>query len=125
MNLQVQICSKLSALLFFVLLMMCRHAHAFKEMAENHLEVVRNQTKLLDSGGVGLQPLDGGQSSGRILDDDDDEHKQNNSGEATTNGTSEDKISRPFWSGVIDSLSMIFFVEFGDRVRRLGRYLFR
>lgn len=108
---RIQINKKLAEMVFLILMLLCMYAEAHKDTEFVHEETKVNLQKILDKTRV----LDGIESEdrGSIATSGTESSSQN-----TTQETNTTKPAKPmtFWSGVIDSLSMIFFVEFGDRV---------
>ena len=111
MNLRWHINKQLANVLLFVLTMLMMRTEARKDVLLAQEETVANQLRSMQPTSDILQKartLEGRGSTEDVL-------RSSN----TTNGTTtkEDAKKLTFWNGFIDSLSMIFFVEFGDRVR--------
>ena len=100
---------RLAELCFFVLMYLCMQAEASKDTEYIHQEIVANQRRAMEAtsahGELRLAATDRGSLA-----------------EMTANLTSppaaqtETSKDLSFWTGFADSLAMIFFVEFGDRV---------
>lgn len=102
--------SRLAKMLFFVLFVLCMHTVAEKDTQMNHKETVENMQRIVAE-------------SSRILETNETEDVKQSQNQ-TYNKTIEKENSTEalkakdngFWKGFVNSLSMIFFVEFGDRV---------
>lgn len=136
MNMRIHIDKWLSGVLFFLLMMLCTNVEAYKDRKFIHQEIVENQQRLMDKNNPipsesqkdmdqPLTPIvmnkeakdDKGDDNAVDVSDpevDDDEKNDNNLNSTNVTKPAEKKLS--FWSGFVNSLSMIFFVEFGDRV---------
>lgn len=101
--------NRLANILFFVLFFMCMNAQA-EDSKLIHRETIENQHRLMVESSRLLR--DGDNNSGRgSLTDTNVIVNSNITGDVDKN-----KKDNGFMKGFINSLSMIFFVEFGDRV---------
>ncbi len=115
MNMRIHINKKLAEIFFLILLLLCMYAEAHKDTEFVHQEIRENQQRLLDQADVvPAASNDRGSiaTSGTVAT------QQNITNENNTTTAAEENKPKEFtfWSGFVDSLSMIFFVEFGDRV---------
>ena len=139
MNMKISINKKLAELCFFILMMFCTNVEAYKDRKFINEEVVQNQQRLMDINNISPtkdsdliahmeEPIikiiddikseedDDDKKDDDKKDDDKDTTDDVNNNNSTQNETNKTEKKLTFWSGFIDSLSMIFFVEFGDRV---------
>jgi hypothetical protein len=147
MNMKIRVDKRLAELCFLVLILLCGSVEALKDRKFIHQEIVENQQRVMnknsliitkevidtekiqipivtekgnegdDSALNGLNQKAGDSDAdikGEETEDKEEEEKEKK--EEKKNST-EKKLT--FWSGFVDSLSMIFFVEFGDRVHFL------
>ena len=87
------------------------NAKARDDKAFLHKETIENQRRFLGDELLRSPPIDEGR--GGLI-----EAKATNASiqNQTTNSTKPKPDNSGFWKGFVNSLSMIFFVEFGDRV---------
>lgn len=120
MNMRIHINKKLAQICFLILLFLCMYSEAQRDTEFVHKEIVENQRRLMGTEELEFQ--------GRALEDRGSlATSGSNATTESTNSTENDPSKGStapanntnkftFWSGFVDSLSMIFFVEFGDRV---------
>ena len=108
MNMRIHINKKLAEVFFLFLLLLCMYAEAQKDNKFVHQETLENQRRLMNK----VETLDPTVEDRGSIATSAPEIIVNET--SPTTGKAEKKLS--FWSGFVDSLSMIFFVEFGDRV---------
>lgn len=148
MNMRLHIDKKLAGLLLFILMLLCSKVEALKDRKFIHHEVVENQHRIMNKDPnptneqsdiakispplIGQEDVEKGESKvGNVLtnnkaksDDEHEEHKDDNEekpkDDESQNKTTPATKELTFWSGFINSLGMIFFVEFGDRVTFLN-----
>ena len=134
MNMRISINMKLGVV-FFLLIMLCIHTKANTNNKSINEETIKNQQRLFhtnnkldlcqtqnDTGDYKslLTSIDENRESNensketRILSDSNYLIKLEKNNETNPEKETEEKLG--FWSGFVDSLFMIFFVEFGDRV---------
>jgi hypothetical protein len=102
--------NRLANILFFVLFFMCMNTHA-EDSKLIHRETIENQHRIMTES---LRSLEDNNATGRGSTNETNVIVVNNN---TKNDTGDkNKKDNGFWKGFINSLSMIFFVEFGDRV---------
>lgn len=104
MNMRLHMNKKMAELFFIVLMLLCMKAQAESDNEFIHKEVQKNQERLLAT--VGIEPPSLNSTA----------TKDDTQGISPSNANMNAEKELSFWSGFIDSLSMIFFVEFGDRV---------
>ena len=110
MNMRLHMNNRLANILFFVLFFICMNAKADTESKLIHKETIENQHRLMEESLRSLNEVDVEGGRGSIND------TVLNSTGGVENTSSKDKKDNGFWKGFVNSLSMIFFVEFGDRV---------
>jgi hypothetical protein len=100
---------RLANLCFFVLMCLCMQAAASRDTEQGHQEILANQRRVLATTSANGELLTPTNDRGSVT-------------EVTANATSIPTTTEgapadlSFWTGFVDSLAMIFFVEFGDRV---------
>ena len=109
MNMRFHMNKNLAEILFLVIMLLCMQAEAQRDNEFVHKETVVNQHRLMEVTGTDPSSAIAAANQTNIITP--------ASNSTKSNTTKEDKDrAMSFWGGFIDSLSMIFFVEFGDRV---------
>eukprot|EP00826_Nyctotherus_ovalis_P065086 TRINITY_DN9559_c0_g1_i7.p1 TRINITY_DN9559_c0_g1~~TRINITY_DN9559_c0_g1_i7.p1 ORF type:complete len:301 (+),score=73.38 TRINITY_DN9559_c0_g1_i7:220-1122(+) len=135
MNMRMHVNKRFTEICFFILVLLCSSVDALKDRKFIHQEVIENQHKAMDRSSselpresLGIEKIQAPVIGTKRAKGDDPaagetvaEGGENDVAPKEETEPKEEQQEKPagkeftFWSGFVDSLSMIFFVEFGDR----------